>query len=283
MKYQNFHRNSVLLSTITLFTLFSFYACNKEEDLAGKEIAQREKYLTDNNITTSPIESGLYYIETLAGTGAEPVDDLMAKVEFEGKFLNNEVFGSGTFEFLLGYNEVIYGFEEGVKLMKEGGQATLIIPSNLAYGAYATNNIPAYSTLVYNVELLELYDPIARETSFRDEYLANNNITIAPTESGLYYIETLAGEGELASIGKYVEVSYEGKLLNGEVFDSGTIPFELGAGTVIPGFDEGVSYMKKGGKATLVIPSTLGYGSEGRLSIPRFATLVFDIELLDIQ
>lgn len=283
MKYYNFTKNVITVSIFLLVVSVGFFSCKKEEDLAGKEIAEREKYLTENNITTQPEESGLYYIETLAGTGATPVDNYMAEVKYEGKFLNNEVFGTGTFEFLLGNYEVIYGFEEGIKLMKEGGQATLIIPSHLAYGAYVTNNIPAYSTLVYNVELLELYDPIARETALREQYLLDNEINISPTESGLYYIETLAGKGELPQANQFVEVSYEGKLLNGEVFNSGTIPFQLGTGTVIPGFEEGVSYMRKGGKATLIIPSELGYGSDGRNDVPRFATLIFDLELLDIQ
>jgi len=109
------------------------------------------------------------------------------------------------------------------------------------------------------------------------------------TNSGLEYIEVLAGTGEQAVAGRTVSVHYTGKLQNGKVFDSshtrGTpIEFPLGAERVIKGWDEGIALMKVGGKAQLVIPPELGYGARGAGGvIPANATLIFDVELVAVK
>lgn len=131
-------------------------------------------------------------------------------------------------------------------------------------------------------------DKAQREIDDRNDYLQENNITVAPTTSGLYYVETEEGTGMSPYEGNTVVVHYTGKFLNGEIFDSSIqrnqpFEFELGAGLVIKGWDEGIAYMKKGGKATLIIPSDLAYGPNGYRSIPGYSTLVFDIELIDVK
>ena len=109
------------------------------------------------------------------------------------------------------------------------------------------------------------------------------------TTSGLEYIETEAGTGAQAAAGKTVKVHYTGKFPDGKVFDS-SIPrgepleFKLGAGRVIKGWDEGIALMKVGGKAQLVIPPHLAYGERGAGGvIPPNATLVFDVELVEVK
>lgn len=127
------------------------------------------------------------------------------------------------------------------------------------------------------------------EMSKLEAYLLGQNISEAARESGLIYIETLRGTGVIAGAGKTVSVHYEGRLLDGTVFDSslerGTpIDFVLGQGQVIPGWDEGISLMRKGGKAQLIIPSHLAYGEYGAPDkIPPFSTLIFDVELVDVK
>lgn len=109
------------------------------------------------------------------------------------------------------------------------------------------------------------------------------------TDSGLEYTETQAGTGEQAAAGKTVRVHYTGKLPDGKVFDSSysrgePIEFPLGAGRVIRGWDEGIALMKVGGKATLTIPPDLAYGERGAGGvIPPNATLVFDVELIEVK
>jgi FKBP-type peptidyl-prolyl cis-trans isomerase FkpA len=109
------------------------------------------------------------------------------------------------------------------------------------------------------------------------------------TSSGLQYQILKEGSGSVAQSGKKVSVHYTGWLTNGTKFDSSVdrgqpFQFQLGAGQVIKGWDEGVAGMKIGEKRKLTIPSNLGYGERGAGgAIPPNATLVFDVELLEIQ
>ena len=113
--------------------------------------------------------------------------------------------------------------------------------------------------------------------------------SLMETSSGLRYQDLVVGEGDEAISGQQVVVHYTGWLTDGSKFDSSVdhgspFPFELGAGSVISGWDEGVAGMKVGGKRKLVIPPTLGYGSSGFPPvIPPNATLVFDVELLEVR
>ena len=109
------------------------------------------------------------------------------------------------------------------------------------------------------------------------------------TESGLRYQIIQKGDGVKAEKGKTVSVHYKGQLPDGTVFDSSykrnqPIDFPLGRGQVIQGWDEGVQLLKVGDKARFVIPSDLGYGARGAGGvIPPNATLIFDVELMDVK
>jgi peptidyl-prolyl cis-trans isomerase A (cyclophilin A) len=108
------------------------------------------------------------------------------------------------------------------------------------------------------------------------------------TESGLRYQIINKGNGKKAENNKTVSVHYEGSLENGKVFDSSykrkPIEFPLGQGNVIEGWDEGIALLQVGDKARFVIPSHLGYGSQGAGGvIPPNATLIFDVELMDVK
>lgn len=108
------------------------------------------------------------------------------------------------------------------------------------------------------------------------------------TDSGLKYDDLIEGEGADAAAGQRVVVHYTGWLTDGRKFDSSLdrndpFSFVLGAGRVIRGWDEGVQGMKVGGKRKLTIPPQLGYGATGAGGvIPPNATLVFEVELLEI-
>ncbi len=109
------------------------------------------------------------------------------------------------------------------------------------------------------------------------------------TSSGLQYLDLVKGEGREAHVGETASVHYTGWLKDGTKFDSSVdrgqpFSFRLGAGRVIKGWDEGVVGMNIGSKRKLIIPPHLGYGTRGAgRVIPPNATLLFDVELLDLR
>ncbi len=121
-------------------------------------------------------------------------------------------------------------------------------------------------------------------------FFASNKIKATKTPSGLYYVVKRPGQGENAKFGKHVSMLYYGTLLDGKKFDANMdeaykptgnpFTFTLGVGQVIKGWDEGVKLLNKGERATLYIPSSLGYGSRGVGPIPPNSVLVFDVEVV---
>lgn len=126
---------------------------------------------------------------------------------------------------------------------------------------------------------------VAQASALGGEILAAKERT---TESGLRITDLRLGDGPEAQAGQTVIVNYRGTLESGKEFDSsygrGPFSFPLGAGRVIKGWDEGVAGMQVGGKRKLVIPPDLGYGQRGAGGvIPPNATLIFEVELLEIR
>jgi len=191
--------------------------------------------------------------------------------ENKGAKFDSSLDRNDPFDFPLGMGHVIRGWDEGVQGMKEGGQRTLIIPSEMGYGASgAGDDIPPHATLVFDVKLLKVI------------------------KTGI--VDNMLGDGEQANAGQHVTVHYTGWLYDknapenkGAKFDSSrdrNEPFEfpLGMGRVIKGWDAGVQGMKVGGQRTLTIPPEMGYGRRGAGGvIPPNATLVFDVELLGVN
>jgi FKBP-type peptidyl-prolyl cis-trans isomerase len=108
------------------------------------------------------------------------------------------------------------------------------------------------------------------------------------TSNELQIEDIVVGEGKEATPGTLIVVHYTGTLLNGNKFDSSLdrgepFQFVLGAGSVIQGWDQGVAGMKVGGKRKLIIPPQLAYGNQSVGAIPPNSTLVFEVELLDVQ
>lgn len=188
-------------------------------------------------------------------------------------------------------------------LMHEGDSATFIISAENFYKTYNYGDIPSFVTpksmvfvtlCIHQIQTFDEYkaaqvkEALEQEKALIESYLTEHNIDVEPTETGLYYIETKAGKGKNPTKASKCTVHYQGTLLDGTVFDSsyGKTPFEfeLGMGQVIAGWDEGIAMMKKGGKATLILPSSIAYGERGAGNlIPPYSPLVFDVELIDFK
>ncbi|WP_418511929.1 peptidylprolyl isomerase [Corallibacter sp.] len=130
---------------------------------------------------------------------------------------------------------------------------------------------------------------VAAEKEAREAELDKLAAGFEKTDSGLRYQILQKGSGVKAEKGKTVAVHYKGQLADGTVFDSSykrkqPLEFPVGMGQVIAGWDEGICLLNVGDKARLVIPSDLGYGSRGAGGvIPPNATLIFDVELVDVK
>jgi len=234
-------------------------------------------------MTTTP--SGLQYDDVVPGTGAEAQAGQSVTVHYtgwlhdptapkgRGKKFDSSKDRDEPFEFDLGAGMVIRGWDEGVQGMKEGGTRVLTIPANLGYGAQGAGGvIPPNATLVFEVDLLP-----------------------SVPKPSLEITDVVVGSGATAEAGHSVTVHYTGWLHDasapeqrGRKFDSSKdrgdpFQFDLGAGMVIRGWDDGVQGMQVGGTRLLVIPPHLGYGPRGAGGvIPPNATLLFEVELLGV-
>ena len=128
--------------------------------LSEEEAGLRDAYMSENYPDAKPTESGLYFISVKKGQGKKPESGQKVKVHYTGTFLNGEKFDSSVdrgqpFEFTLGQGQVIKGWDEGIAMMRKGGEAVLVIPSDIAYGPQGRGSIPPSSTLVFEVELID--------------------------------------------------------------------------------------------------------------------------------
>jgi FKBP-type peptidyl-prolyl cis-trans isomerase len=178
----------------------------------------------------------------------------------------------------IGVGGLIPGWDQGLIGMTEGSRRLLVIPPEQAYGSRGTGVIGPDETLVFVIDLVQIVDGTPPEVPAAEQ---------PGTE--LEIIDVTVGDGELVQAGDTITVHYQGNLLDGTVFDSSwprAQPFTtvIGIGQVIQGWDEGMVGMREGGRRILVIPSELGYGSEGAgQTIPPNSPLVFVVDLLRIQ
>jgi peptidylprolyl isomerase len=210
-----------------------------------------------DKLTTT--DSGLQYFDLKKGTGAEAKDKdtvatgytMWVKSNTGNDFIAASESGNPV-SFVVGRGDSVFpGWEEGVQGMQVGGT------------------------------LEDVKEPQVATKVDESKYTT--------TASGLKYYDIVEGTGATPTAGQTVSVHYTGWLEDGTQFDSSIdrgqpFTFVLGQGNVIPGWDEGVATMKVGGKRQLVVPPDLGYGESGAGGvIPPNATLIFEVELLDVQ
>lgn len=278
-----------------------------------------KSFLEENAIQALRTEDNLYYTIEEEGDGAYPQAGDFVQVHYTGSFLDGKKFDSSKdrdepFIFPLGQGRVIKGWDLGVPLLKVGGKGTLYVPHTLGYGPEGAGGglIPAFSPLKFEVELLKImtkeeYETdqeaslarrreeylqaalaqLQRDKDTIDAYVIDKKMAVQRTRTGITYTVTQQGTGPKPAKGQEVAVHYEGRLLDGKVFDSSyprnqPIAFPIGEGKVIPGWDEGIALFNEGGKGTIIIPSPMAYGPRAMGDIPEHSILVFDIELVKV-
>jgi len=198
-------------------------------------------------------------------------------------------------------------FEEGLALLAKGDSAKFIINADTLFAKMMQPMPPMIkkgSELTFTVKVLsvltsEEFQKQQSEVGVKqkaidakviEDYITKNNLKAKAqkTASGLYYIPEVEGAGASPAQGDNVKVHYTGKFLDGKEFDSSKksgkpLDLTIGAGMVIPGWEEGLMLMKKGAKGILLIPSGLAYGPDTYGPIPGNSVLQFEMELLDFS
>lgn len=311
-----------LVFEIKVHKVQSQEAVEQEEAARMMQLQQQEQitisdYVAENEISVEPTESGIYFMPGKRGSGPKPEEGKWVSVHYSVSMLDGtELFDTrerseDPIDFEYGKRFENEGFQEVLGMMREGGTANAIVPSEMAFGAQGAGDVvPPFTPLYYDIELADvmtidewdrkqsdkkamaLAEKLKKQETEKGEiqnYLDENNLV--PTEqlpSGITYIETLKGDGPRPNIGDRVTVHYTGKLLDGTVFDSSVEkgePFEfvVGRGMVIKGWDKGIPLMNVGSKGLLIVPFDEAYGTRQAGSIPPYSTLVFEVELLDME
>ena len=214
------------------------------------------------------------------------------KADLKGAKVDSSIDRNVPFSFTLGVGKVIPGWDQGVLGMKVGGKRTLVLPASLAYGANTKDAVPAVGSNTYAA--IPANSPLVFDIELVGVTTATVPVVVPPPTT-LVIKDDVVGTGTTAATaGKTVTVHYTGWLydgtrsdLKGYQFDSNqapTTPFSFVVGqNTITGFAQGVTGMLVGGKRTVTIPPSLGYGSAGSSSIPANSTLIFSIELLSVN
>lgn len=304
----------ILLVTAGFAAFFSGCKSSNDAELIAEENRYFDLYMNSHYPGLEPLESGLYYIEERAGTGMSPdsgdyvLINYVAKTIPEGTVFDtyvesiaeeNGIHYSGVLYGPLKYahGSEIAGLREGLSMMKEGGVSTFIFKSDLGFGADGFGSVSAYTSLQYDMELVEVIRA-GNVEQHEDSIIAAILDTISvpyetihdeDTGADMYYIEWVTGEDDYIDSLGFVSCYYTGRLPDGRVFDSNvgdSSPYEVNLGDqgIIAGWNLGLPHFRYGGSGTLIIPYQLAYGiygmtdtNSGKTGIPPYQTLIFDI------
>ncbi len=229
----------------------------------------------------SPSERVFFTVDDVTiGTGDAAIPGDIVRIRYvawlwdeDGQDYKGQQVDSGELEFVLGVDQVLRAFEDGLGNMRVGGLRRMQVPPEYGVGSQGLGSIPPNSTLVLEVELLEVRLVVTSSAPFQ-------------------VIDLRRGDGAPAANGYVLTVDYAGWLYDasrpdgkGRQFDVNSgYRFNLGLGPEIPGWHQGLAGMRENGERRLIIPPELAYGEEGaRPRVPPNATLVFDVTLFTVQ
>ena len=282
----------------------------RKTEMRREEDEKLREYLIENDIQGSPTASGLYYIPLEEGYGRKPDTGDMCRVYLEVKELGGRLlynnFEGDPIDIEYGKQFDTDGFREGLGMTRIGGSAMLIVPSPIGVGERGRELVEPFTTVIYRIHLdtirtveevqqERLEKKMAREAEkqrMKDReaaqiktYLEENRITEQPSSSGLIMVTLEKGEGATPVAGEKVVVDYIVYNLSGVELDNSLkkgepAEFVAGKGQVIRAWDEAILKMNRGGRAKLIVPSRLAYGTRGREGmVEPYEPLVFEITL----
>ncbi len=266
-------KKKLLKMRCLLFVLSIIFLASCEKDVAG---LTPEEYISQNNLQATELDDGVYIVVKDEGNDIKPSIEDVVHVSFVGSLTDGEIFDSSDdFKQVLG--NLIQGWYIGLKEIGVGGSCTLIIPHEKGFGNIGIENIPPKSTLVFDIELKNVFSSRTVE-----EYISDNNLNTVELVKGVRIAIHEEGNEIRPSLESKVTVSYTGKLTNELIFDQGdNAMFDLE--NLIEGWQIGLQEIGESGSCTLVLPAEVAYGSAGAGIIPPNTPIVFDIDLIKVD
>ncbi len=298
-----------LISILTLVTVL-LSCVKKEEDPQVVSEREFQNYLHQLKETPKLSQSGLYYLPTDTGTGIKAVKGDYVLVNITGTLLNATVIE--TNDSLLAEKSNIKsatkfniplkvdfastffpGLVEGIEMLREGGKAHLILPFKLANGMYATQTIPHYANLVYDVELIKVIkDPVRVDSLLLSSWLRLFNFSDSARVESVYYQQITPGTDSIGTTDS-IFYSYTKTTVDGYVVDYRARDTTSLNTMTVPGILAGLQRMTVGEKAKFVIWQKYGYGAEGlsgvrqdfykQQIIPAYTSFIMDLEIKEAR
>lgn len=271
---------------------------NPVEQEVAKNDVDIQNYLKQRSLSYQKTADGMYYSITSAGATATPAVADLVTLHYKLSLLDG-TFVDSTSKVSNQSKSILFGVSQSmftlpVSLMKAGDKGIFLLPSSLAFGGNTFGNVPAYSVIKAEIEVVSIKNQAAQIASMQTTYgFASPEIT----SSGLVF-QKMVEKPTAAAVtkGQTVTVNYVGRLGYGYIqtdasnkviydskFGSGTLTFNVGAGQLIAGFEETVLKMKVGEKAKAILPYTIAYGTAGNSTIPGYSPLYFEIEVVSAQ
>ena len=284
-------RNKLILLYLILSILFFFFSACK-----------RDGFLVS--------DKGLHYeIHESYGKPKPKVGDhiymhLIYKSAKDSVLFDSKVIGDGYYFELL-KPSFKGGIEDAFSMLGEGDSASFLINADSLYEKVFHSARPAYihkgEKLRFEIRINKIETPANSQTIKSNvnpvsakaedldirQYLAENNLMVEARPNGMVYISFLEGKGKRPMQGDSVEIEYTGNFLSGEMFDAtnkrtGPLKYKMGDGTMLESWEEGISLMKEGGRARIVLPSRLAYGTNEFGPIKPNSTIIYDVLLKNV-
>jgi len=262
-----------------------------------------------------------FYVHSDSEPTATEGDGMVCRYTIKKKSTDSLIFdsklssrdGSGNANLLVNPAACAGGVEDAFKMLAKGDSASFIVSADSFF--LKTNRMNSLPPFIKPGEHLEIFVKVVdiktkkeleekrriaqsemekdmKERQMNEQpllvkYLSDNKLNPKPTKSGLIFIEEVKGSGKEVKAGDRAMCHYVGTFIDGTELDNSykrgqPLPIEVGQGQVIPGWEEALLMMKKGGKAKLIIPSNLAWGAEGYQGVPPYSTVVFTVEVVDI-
>ncbi len=298
-----------------------------KEIIPAEEVAVRQKlelqqrkqddedrlamYYSDENYKFT--KSGLIILG-VKGKGRGPKEGEILNINFNLITLDGDtlldLFDREPVAVRYGDLELGQGFAEAMGYVPAGGEGHFVIPSSLAFDSVGLeNSVPPFTSMILNVKntsiltqeeyeneqirLRELEEAenqrrLEEEPARIEKFVKEHNIKVAPSPSGVYYLEIVKGTGAVVDNGDIVSIHYNLYNINDKLIETSfgdePLQFVYGNNEMVPGIEEAVGNMRVGGKATIIVPAMMGFGDIAiDKELPAYSTVIFDLELIDVQ